>query len=247
MGARDYPPPIVLTLQLAALQSSPSPTSVYLVCKHRSYRLASPWIFHWRGAIFSTPIRQGHIICHHQNTRGLDAGSLNSKRSAEYAPLGLSRTRASGKEYPDYRGADSLTAEVGHQGGDSAKSGESVRSWIRIKSGLSSRFSSLPHPPLLSSPLLSSHLFFSSASIPSLVYLPLPSLLTFAPLLSCFLLNLLTERTLGDFRSSPLHRLKCGKPVFYFSLSATFTNYYDQATLSLPQASVRLLGRLQQG
>ena len=92
-------------------------------------------------------------------TRGdLGAGSLNSKRSAEYALLGLSRTRASGNEYPDYRGADSLTAEVGHQGRDAAKSGESVRTWMRIKSGVSSRFSSLPHPPLLSSPPISSSL-----------------------------------------------------------------------------------------
>ena len=92
-------------------------------------------------------------------TRGdLGAGSLNSKRSAEYAPLGLSRTRASCNEYPDYSEADSLTAEVGHQVEDSAKSGESVRTWIRIKSGVSSQLSSLPHPPLLSSPPISSSL-----------------------------------------------------------------------------------------
>ena len=107
-------------------------TGAELLSRHRSHRVAS----------FVTI-----------KTRGdLGAGSLNSKRSAEYAPLGLSRTRASGKEYPDYRGADSLTAEVGHQGEDSAKLGESVRSWIRIRGGVSSRFSSLPHPLLLSFP-----------------------------------------------------------------------------------------------
>ncbi|KAL1711386.1 hypothetical protein EV715DRAFT_268610, partial [Schizophyllum commune] len=62
-------------------------------------------------------------------TRGrLDAGSLNSKRSAEDAPLGLRRRGASGKEYPDYRAAESLSAQVGHQGGDSATLEESVRS-----------------------------------------------------------------------------------------------------------------------
>ncbi|KAL1702069.1 hypothetical protein EV121DRAFT_272040 [Schizophyllum commune] len=106
-----------------------------MVCYLRSSRPASPRNFHWRGAAFSTPITQGPIICHDQTRGDSGAGSLNSKRSVEYAPLGLSRTRASGKEYPNYRGADSLTAEVGHQGGDAAKSGESVRSWIRIKSG----------------------------------------------------------------------------------------------------------------
>ncbi|KAI5886850.1 uncharacterized protein SCHCODRAFT_02082897 [Schizophyllum commune H4-8] len=47
-----------------------SPTSVYSVCKHRSYRLASPPNFHWRGGDFSTPINQGPIICHDQITRG---------------------------------------------------------------------------------------------------------------------------------------------------------------------------------
>ena len=126
-------------------------TGAELLSRHRSRRVAS----------FVTI-----------KTRGdLGAGSLNSKRSAEYAPLGLSRTRASGKEYPDYRGADSLTAEVGHQGGDSAKSGESVRTWIRIKSGVSSRFSSLPHSPLLSSPPISSSLPLSFLHSSTYLYL----------------------------------------------------------------------------
>ena len=158
LGPREHPPPIRLTQYNDALYSSFSPTSIDLVCYLRSSRLASPRNFRWRGAAFSTPITQGPIICHDQTRGDLGAGSLNSKRSAEYAPLGLSRTRASGKEYPDYRGADSLTAEVGHQGEDSAKSGESVRTWIRIKSGVSSQLSSLPHPPLLSSPPISSSL-----------------------------------------------------------------------------------------
>ena len=151
-------------------------TGAELLSRHRSHRVGS----------FVTI-----------KTRGdLGAGSLNSKRSAEYAPLGLSRTRASGKEYPDYRGADSLTAEVGHQGEHSAKSGESVRSWTRIKSGVSSRFSSLPHPLLLSSPPLP-----SSSPLPLLhaSTIFIPSSLTFAFPPSRFVLNLLTERILALF------------------------------------------------
>ncbi|KAI5886146.1 uncharacterized protein SCHCODRAFT_02113965 [Schizophyllum commune H4-8] len=31
-------------------------------------RLAPPRNFHWRGGSFSTPITQGPIICHHQDT-----------------------------------------------------------------------------------------------------------------------------------------------------------------------------------
>ena len=126
-------------------------TGAELLSRHRSHRVAS----------FVTI----------KTREDLGAGSLISKRSAEYAPLGLSRTRASGKEYPDYRGADSLTAEVGHQGEDSAKSGESVRTWIRIKSGVSSRFSSLPHPPLLSSPPISSSLPLSFLHSSTYLYL----------------------------------------------------------------------------
>ena len=41
-----------------------------MACYFRSYRLASTRNFHWRGAAFSTPITQGRIICHDQNTRG---------------------------------------------------------------------------------------------------------------------------------------------------------------------------------
>ena len=134
---------------------------------------------------------------------------------------------------------------MGHQGGDAAILGESVRLAESYKErGEWSVFLTSPSSsPLLSSPpLLSSRplLHFRSFTHPQILF----STRTFTPLVS-LRSESLDEAHLGDFRSSPLHRLKCGKPVFYFSLSATFTNYYDQATLSLPHASVRLLGRPQ--
>lgn len=109
-----------------------------------------------------------------------------SKRSAEDAPLGLRRKRASGKEYPDDRVAELLSEVVGHQGGDAAMLSESVHLVGSYKErGESTGFLTSPSssPPLLSS--------FDTPFLSSSCLLETP---LFTPSYSALLLNLLTKR-----------------------------------------------------
>ena len=146
-------------------------------------------------------------------------------------PLGLGRRRASGKEYPDDRVAELLSEVVGHQGGDAVILSESVRlvgsykERVESTGFLTSPPSSLPssRPPFL-------HPFRHSHNT------PLTGFTAFS--LIALILNLLTERILGD---SPQMWSAC----FLFLYRLPFTYDYYTANCSLLQVSVRSLGRPQ--
>lgn len=173
-----------------ALPRVQTSTGTEAISRHRSIRVPSFVTIRTRG--------------------GLGAGATNSKRSAEDAPLGLGRRRASGKEYPDDRGAKLPGELVGHQGGDVATFVESVRCLDPYKKrGESTAFlTSPPSSPLLYFPSLLLH-----SSLPSLIlYTLYSSLCALAPYASSESLDGALHfgfrgSMLSAFRRLPVHYL----------------------------------------
>ena len=109
-STQQHPPPILSAHTHTSLSYSPSPTSIYLVCQHRSYRLVSPRL------VTST-----------------DTEPVSRHRSLRVPSFVIKKTRGPGRRTPEFEGKLGICAVGAEQEqGEAARNIRPtvVRTWL---------------------------------------------------------------------------------------------------------------------